>query len=126
MAELEREVNELRRANEILKAASAFFAAELDRPLPVIVASSTPTGTSFGVEPICAVLTEHGCRSPRAPTTPRKSRRASARAVRDAELVADIRSRTPRRTCGVYGARKIRAAAAPARASGWPGARSSG
>ena len=29
---LERENRELRRANEILKAASAFFAAELDRP----------------------------------------------------------------------------------------------
>ena len=33
IAELERENRELRRANEILKAASAFFAAELDRPL---------------------------------------------------------------------------------------------
>jgi transposase len=32
IVELEREVRELRRANEILKAASAFFAAELDRP----------------------------------------------------------------------------------------------
>jgi len=31
---LERENHELRRANEILKAASAFFAAELDRPAP--------------------------------------------------------------------------------------------
>lgn len=30
--QLEREVFELRRANEILKSASAFFAAELDRP----------------------------------------------------------------------------------------------
>ena len=30
LKELEREVHELRRANEILKAASAFFAAELD------------------------------------------------------------------------------------------------
>ena len=30
IAELEREVRELRRANEILKAASAFFARELD------------------------------------------------------------------------------------------------
>ena len=30
--ELERENRELRRANEILKAASTFFAAELDRP----------------------------------------------------------------------------------------------
>jgi transposase len=29
---LRAEVKELRRANEILKAASAFFAAELDRP----------------------------------------------------------------------------------------------
>jgi len=32
VAELERENRELRRANAILKAASAFFAAELDRP----------------------------------------------------------------------------------------------
>ena len=30
--ELEREVRELRRANEILKSAARFFAAELDRP----------------------------------------------------------------------------------------------
>lgn len=30
---LKREVTELRRANEILKSASAFFAAELDRPV---------------------------------------------------------------------------------------------
>lgn len=34
IAELEREVRELRRANEILKAASAFFAKELDPRLP--------------------------------------------------------------------------------------------
>lgn len=34
IVELEREVRELRRANEILKAASAFFAAELDPRLP--------------------------------------------------------------------------------------------
>ncbi len=32
IAQLEREVRELRRANSILKSASAFFAAELDRP----------------------------------------------------------------------------------------------
>jgi transposase len=31
MKRLEREVRELRRANEILKSASAFLAAELDR-----------------------------------------------------------------------------------------------
>ena len=34
MKRLRRENAELRRANEILKAASAFFAAELDRPQP--------------------------------------------------------------------------------------------
>jgi transposase len=34
IAELEREVRELRRANDILKAASAFFAAELDPRRP--------------------------------------------------------------------------------------------
>ncbi len=32
LAELEREVRELRRANATLKSASAFFAAELDHP----------------------------------------------------------------------------------------------
>ena len=32
IAELERENRELRRANEILKAASAYFAAQLDQP----------------------------------------------------------------------------------------------
>ena len=34
ITELERENRELRRANAILKTASAFFAAELDRPSP--------------------------------------------------------------------------------------------
>ena len=34
MKALEREVAKLRRSNEILKSASAFFAAELDRPEP--------------------------------------------------------------------------------------------
>lgn len=34
MAQLEREVRELRRANEILKAAASFFARELDPRLP--------------------------------------------------------------------------------------------
>ena len=33
IAELEREVRELRRANSILKSAASFFAAELDRPI---------------------------------------------------------------------------------------------
>jgi transposase len=45
LAELERENRELRRANEILKAASAFFARELDPRLPRWSSSSILTGT---------------------------------------------------------------------------------
>src|SRR4051812_13260682 len=43
---LKAEVKELRRANEILKAAAGFFAAELDRPPPIWGDSwpSTPIG----------------------------------------------------------------------------------
>lgn len=37
LAELEREVRELRRANAILRSASAFFAAELELPTQVVV-----------------------------------------------------------------------------------------
>ena len=48
IAELEREVRELRLANEILKAASLFFAAELDRPCTRCAASSMPTGSASG------------------------------------------------------------------------------
>src|SRR5918996_3673970 len=43
---LEREVRELRRANEILKSASAFFAAELDRRPIRWAAPSRNTGTA--------------------------------------------------------------------------------
>ena len=44
----------------------------------------------FGVEPICRALTQHG--APIAPSTyyAAKSRPASARAVRDAQLKAEI------------------------------------
>jgi len=42
--ELERENSELRRANEILKAASAYFARELDPRLPRLSSSLTRTG----------------------------------------------------------------------------------
>src|SRR5690606_34827862 len=45
IAELERQVRELRRANEILKAASAYFARELDPKLPRWSSSSILTGT---------------------------------------------------------------------------------
>ncbi len=46
--ELKKEIAELRRANEILKSASAFFAAELDRPHRYWSTSSTSTGSGSG------------------------------------------------------------------------------
>lgn len=60
----------------------------------------------FGVEPICAVLSEAGTKI--APSTyyAAKTRALSARAVRDAELVPDIKT-AHKANFGVYGARKI-------------------
>ena len=43
--ELEQEVRELPRANEILKRAASVFGAELDRQHKKLVTSSTPTAT---------------------------------------------------------------------------------
>lgn len=62
----------------------------------------------FGVEPICAVLTEAGVKI--APSTyyAAKTSPASARSVRGAELVADVKV-AQRANLGVYGARKIHA-----------------
>ena len=48
IAELEREVRELRRANEILKAASAYFARELDPRLAALVGFIDSHGTGSG------------------------------------------------------------------------------
>jgi putative transposase len=60
----------------------------------------------FGVEPICRVLTEHGC--PIAPSTyyDAKDRPPSARARRDEQLRAAI-TRVHQGNYGVYGARKV-------------------
>jgi len=60
----------------------------------------------FGVEPICRVLSEHGCKI--APSTyyAAKSRPPSARAVRDGELCVEI-ARVFDENLGVYGADKI-------------------
>jgi transposase len=46
IVELERENRELRRANDILKAAGTFFATELDGHPKRQSLSSTPTGTT--------------------------------------------------------------------------------
>lgn len=62
----------------------------------------------FGVEPICAVLKDAGVRI--APSTyyAAKAGPPSVRAVRDAELAADIKI-VHRANLGVYGARKVHA-----------------
>jgi putative transposase len=63
-------------------------------------------GRAFGVEPICRVLSEHGC--PIAPSTyyATKSRPTCDRVIRDAELLPQIR-RVHGDNYGVYGARKV-------------------
>ena len=63
----------------------------------------------FGVEPMCRVLTEHGVRI--APSTyyAHKTREPSAREVRDAAVLAQVRRVHGDRNIGrgVYGARKV-------------------
>ncbi len=63
----------------------------------------------FGVEPMCRVLTEHGV--PIAPSTyyACRSRPPSARAARDAQVLAEVVRvhADPRIGCGLYGARKV-------------------
>jgi putative transposase len=63
-------------------------------------------GRGFGVEPICRVLSEHGC--PIAPSTyyAAKARPTCDRVIRDAELLTQIR-RVHADNYGVYGARKV-------------------
>ena len=88
--QLEKENAELRRANAILRTASAFFAAELDRPLTLMVAYIDAHRGRFGVEPICRVLRQEGYGI--APSTyyATRLRPPSARTVRDARLEGEI------------------------------------
>jgi len=65
-------------------------------------------GREVGVEPICAVLKSAGVQIAPSGYYAAKSRPPSARAVRDAELVEDIKV-AHRANLGVYGARKIHA-----------------
>lgn len=64
---------------------------------------------AFGVEPICAVLSEHGVKIAPSPCYARRARPPSARAVRDAGLVREIRRVFADRELGrgVAGARKV-------------------
>jgi putative transposase len=60
----------------------------------------------FGVEPICRVLSHAGCQIAPSSYYAAKSRPASARAVRDTQLAAQIR-RVHAENFGVYGADKL-------------------
>jgi hypothetical protein len=104
---LEREVRELRQANEILRKASAYFAkAELDRPVQGMIAFIDDHRAAHGIEPICRVLpiapsTYHDHAAKRADPS-----RLSARARRDAGLQTDIK-RVWDANFPVYGVRKV-------------------
>jgi putative transposase len=60
----------------------------------------------FGVEPICKVLTEHGCKIAPNMYWVARERPRSTRARRDAELVTEIR-RVYAENLFVYGADKV-------------------
>ena len=65
-------------------------------------------GRQVGVEPICAVLKKAGVQIAPSSYYAAKTRPPSARAIRDAELVSDIKV-AHKANLGVYGVRKIHA-----------------
>ena len=107
LKELEREVRELTRANEILRKASALFCPGGARPpREVMVRFIHDHRDQYGVEPICTVL-------PIAPSTYHRHRaaqvdptRRSARAQRDDALRPEIQ-RVYDEHHQVYGPRKV-------------------
>ncbi|MFC7585690.1 IS3 family transposase [Nonomuraea antimicrobica] len=103
---LRRENAELRRANEILKAASGFLRGRARPATHALVTFIDQHADVFGVEPICRVLTGHGCPISTSTYYAAKNRPPSPRAVRDAELDAHIQ-RIHAANYGVYGARKV-------------------
>ncbi|WP_329427150.1 IS3 family transposase [Streptosporangium sp. NBC_01495] len=104
ITELERENRELRRANEILKAASAYFRPGTRSQTSALVEFIDTHREQFGVEPICAVLEF-------APSTywaaKKRESNPSARAVRDEELKKEILKVWEGPGRGLYGARKV-------------------
>ncbi|WP_151523510.1 IS3 family transposase [Serinicoccus kebangsaanensis] len=65
-------------------------------------------GRQVGVEPICAVLKDAGVQIAPSSYYASKTRPPSARAIRDAELIVDIKT-AHQANLGVYGARKVHA-----------------
>ncbi|TSI11740.1 IS3 family transposase [Brevibacterium aurantiacum] len=104
---LRRELAESRRANEILKAASAFFGGGTRPPHDEMIRFIDMHRKRFGVESICRILgaTESGFITSRGYRAA-KTRPASARDLRDATLITEI-TRIHQENYGVYGVRKM-------------------
>ncbi|MCH5678001.1 IS3 family transposase [Streptomyces gilvus] len=106
---LKKENAELKRANEILKAAAKFLRGRARPATHALVAFIDEHRDRFGgVEPICRTLTAHDCKI--APSTyyahKKRLKTPSARSVRDEELKERIRE-VYTSNYRVYGARKI-------------------
>jgi len=105
--ELERENRELRKANEILKLASAFFRPGGARPpVEVIRRFIDEHRETYGVEPLCKVLQIAPSGYRRYAAQQRNPELLCARAKRDALLMPEIH-RVWERNMRVYGADKV-------------------
>ena len=107
MKELERENRRAAPGQRDLEGGLGFLRRGARPATAQIVAFIDDHRDRFGVEPICRVLTEHGCKI--APNTywVAKKRPPSARAVRDEELQGRDRSASGATNLEVYGADKI-------------------
>ncbi|MFD9044885.1 IS3 family transposase [Streptomyces bottropensis] len=106
---LKKENAELKRANDILKAAAFFLRGRARPATHTLVAFIDEHKDRFGgVEPICRALTDHDCKI--APSTyyahHKRQAAPAARTVRDAELKTLI-TQAYEANYRVYGARKI-------------------
>ncbi|KON79314.2 IS3 family transposase [Azoarcus sp. PA01] len=107
MKELEREVRELKKANEILRLASALFRAGGARPPQQVMNGFIDTHRErFGVEPICKVLQVAPSAYRRAVARRRDPALRCSRVRRDEVLEAHI-ERVWQANLQVYGARKV-------------------
>ncbi|QHC23063.1 IS3 family transposase [Streptomyces sp. GS7] len=108
IAELEREVKELRRANAILKSASGFLRRGAGPSTAMKVTCIDQYKETFGVQQICDVLSETDAPIASSTYYAAHSRPRSARSLRDEHLTEEIR-RIHADNYGVYGARKVHA-----------------
>ncbi|MDH1825089.1 IS3 family transposase [Delftia tsuruhatensis] len=105
--DLEREVKELRRANEILKLASAFFCPGGARPPAQVLKDFIDQHReAFGVEPLCKVLQVAPSAYRRHAALLREPHKRCARVLRDEALAPEIQ-RVWQANMQVYGADKV-------------------